>query len=132
MWELLSLLLGWIPVLGALFQTRYEWRKKAKPIPLKNFPTSRVAIIGGGIGGCSAAYFMRELGGDAVDIHVFSNEAVGGRAALVEVDGKHYDSGAHFVHHTNQHMINFMNEFGTLPVSEGHTLRGVGRMCIIW
>jgi Protoporphyrinogen oxidase len=39
----------------------------------------RSAIIGAGMAGCSAAYFLREIFGDELAIVVFEKEQVGGR-----------------------------------------------------
>ena len=39
----------------------------------------KVAVVGAGVGGASAAYFLKELLGDSVSIHVFEKGPSGGR-----------------------------------------------------
>ena len=74
---------GWIPLLGFLFPA--VKRRRRVPAPPKDFPKARVAIIGAGVGGCSAAYFLRQLAGDSLDIHVYSNGKIGGLEARARV-----------------------------------------------
>ncbi len=51
----------------------------------------RVAVIGGGLGGLSVAYYLRLAG---FDVTIFeSNERVGGRANLIEIAGYRFDTG---------------------------------------
>ena len=54
--EWLGFLFGWIPLLGLLFPAKR--RRRVPPSPPTDFPRARVAIIGAGVGGCSAAYFV--------------------------------------------------------------------------
>ena len=55
---------------------------------------SRVAILGGGIGGSSAAYFLKELLQDQVEIFVFErSDRVGGRLSDVTVEGVRLEIG---------------------------------------
>ncbi|TSM12514.1 Prenylcysteine oxidase [Bagarius yarrelli] len=51
-------------------------------------PPKKIAIIGAGIGGTSAAYFLRQDFGPSVKIDVFEAGAVGGRLATEEVEGR--------------------------------------------
>lgn len=53
----------------------------------------RIAVIGGGAAGLSAAIRLRDRGYD--DVTVFEGaDQVGGKACSVEVDGRYYDVGA--------------------------------------
>ncbi|WP_020658031.1 protoporphyrinogen oxidase [Amycolatopsis benzoatilytica] len=55
----------------------------------------QVAVIGGGISGLAAAYRLRRLLGDQVQLTVFeSTAAVGGKLRTAEVGGVGYDVGA--------------------------------------
>lgn len=51
----------------------------------------RIGIIGGGIGGLSAACFLAKHGADVVVIE--KNEQLGGRASVLETDGFKFDMG---------------------------------------
>ena len=96
-------------VLGGYYS---RTRKKIQP-PLKvTLPRAKVAIVGAGIGGCSAAYFLKELGGDALNITVFTNDKVGGRLATIDIDGKTYEAGGSVFHKTNEYMATFREKFG--------------------
>ena len=53
----------------------------------------RVAVIGGGIGGSTAAYFIREQLGDDVDIFLYEKDRIGGRVATVKMGDRFYESG---------------------------------------
>ena len=77
----------------------------------KLFP--RIAIIGAGIGGSSAAHFSRKLFGSSANIHVFeAADGVGGRLETVEIGGKWYESGGSIIHPANKHMDTFVKELG--------------------
>jgi prenylcysteine oxidase/farnesylcysteine lyase len=83
----------------------------------------RVAIIGAGVGGTSAAYFLKDLLGDNADVHVYSDGKVGGRTAVVEVDGRSYEGGGSVLHKDNMYMAGFAEKFGLTRVfssSEGN------------
>ena len=82
-------------------------------MPPTDFPPAKIAIIGGGVGGCTAAYFTRELCGDSVDITVFNEtEVVGGRCAVIEFDDNVYEAGASIIHTSNKYLVNFRKKFG--------------------
>lgn len=109
--EWLHTLFGWIPLVNLLLPST---RRRKPPPPPHGFPRKRVAIIGAGVGGCSAAYFLRELGGDALDIHVFSNGKIGGRTRVIEFCGHLYEAGASVIHSSNQYLVDFREQFGEL------------------
>ncbi|NXL88539.1 PCYOX oxidase, partial [Alectura lathami] len=79
------------------------------------------AVIGGGIGGSAAAYFLRQKFGRSVRIEVLEREAVGGRLATVEVEGASYEAGGSVLHPLNLHMKHFAKELGlpAVPVPGG-------------
>jgi len=73
---------------------------------------SRVAVIGGGIGGTTAALFLREELGEDVEIVIFEKDKIGGRLATVEVGGRFYESGGAVIHPRNQYMSNLTKTLG--------------------
>ncbi|KAJ1091575.1 hypothetical protein NDU88_004694 [Pleurodeles waltl] len=75
-------------------------------------PPTRIAIIGAGIGGTSAAYFVRQKFGNNVPIDVFEKGDVGGRLATVEIEGNEYEAGGAVIHPLNLHMKKFVEELG--------------------
>ncbi|KAL5007831.1 hypothetical protein ScPMuIL_016637 [Solemya velum] len=76
----------------------------------------RIAIIGAGIGGTSAAYFLREHFGPDVKIDVFEKRSVGGRAATILFNDEQYEAGASIIHPRNMYMVNFTKLFGLEPL----------------
>ncbi|XP_063304724.1 prenylcysteine oxidase 1-like [Pelobates fuscus] len=75
-------------------------------------PPGRIAIVGGGIGGSSAAYFLRQKFGKDVQIDVFEKGQVGGRMATIDMDGAEYEAGGSVLHPLNLHMKSFAKELG--------------------
>lgn len=77
----------------------------------------KVAVIGSGIGGSSAAYFTRELLGANARIDVFEKDTkVGGRMAVVKVDGDAIESGASVIHESNRYVTKFCEIGGTFQL----------------
>lgn len=72
----------------------------------------RVGIVGAGIGGTSAAYFLRELFGDNVEIDIFEKQHVGGRITPVTISGNNYNAGGTIIHPSNLYMVNFTDLLG--------------------
>lgn len=106
--RLLLVLLPFLTVLCPLVPGRGEQR--AAP--------GKIAVIGGGIGGTAAAYFLRQKFGRSVRIEVLERGEVGGRLATVEVEGESYEAGGSVLHPLNLHMKHFAKELGlpALPV----------------
>eukprot|EP00794_Sanderia_malayensis_P017071 gene17071-18791_t len=78
-----------------------------------------IAIIGSGIGGTSAAHFVRQALGSNVRIDVFEKESkVGGRMALVEVDQNLFEAGASVVHESNKYVGDFCDLLGIDKLSD--------------
>lgn len=79
------------------------------------------AVIGGGIGGASASYFLTQLFNGTAKIDLFEGKQVGGRAATVEIGGKLYEAGGSIIHPRNKYMKNFTELFNltSQPHSNG-------------
>ncbi|XP_044519514.1 prenylcysteine oxidase 1 [Gracilinanus agilis] len=89
-------------------------------------PPEKIAIIGAGIGGTSASYYLRQKFGKDVMIDVFERGKVGGRLATLKVEGHEYESGGSIIHPLNLHMKRFVKE---LDLS---TLQGTGGLLGIY
>ena len=73
----------------------------------------RIAIVGSGIGGSSAAYFARHMFGSRASIDVFEKtNRVGGRLATVEIEGQFYEAGGSIIHPDNKYMSSFVKDLG--------------------
>lgn len=72
-----------------------------------------IAIIGGGIGGTSCAYFLKEIFKDLVNLDIYEGNKVGGRLATVIMsDGNEYETGGSVIHQRNKYMSNFVSYLG--------------------
>jgi len=91
----------------------------------------RVGIIGAGIGGTSASYFLSKLLPGA-EITVFEKDEVGGRLATVEVNGRRYESGGAIIHEANRYMVEYLDLCGLKkrkpPADERFTLHKSGEI----
>ncbi|KAI6661009.1 Prenylcysteine oxidase 1 precursor [Oopsacas minuta] len=85
----------------------------------------RIAILGAGMGGTGAAYFLHER--LAADIHVFKQkgESIGGRAHVMEVDGREYEAGGSVFHISNHYMMTLSDHFGLRRRSEPDAKVGI-------
>ncbi|XP_038603323.1 prenylcysteine oxidase 1 [Tachyglossus aculeatus] len=90
-------------------------RGAARELPA---PPHKIAVIGAGIGGTSAAYYLRQKFGQDVQIDVFEKGDVGGRLATLTMEGQEYEAGGSVIHPLNLHMKRFVKELG-LSVSPG-------------
>ncbi|KAK7068468.1 chloride-transporting ATPase activity protein [Halocaridina rubra] len=70
------------------------------------------SIIGGGIAGTSAAFFLKELFGDDAIMDLYESEAIGGRLATIPISGNVYEVGGSIIHPRNEYMIQFASKFG--------------------
>lgn len=70
------------------------------------------AVVGGGIGGSAAAYYLRQEFGAGVIIDVFEPGAVGGRLATVKIGDQEYETGGSVIHPLNLHMKHFVEKLG--------------------
>lgn len=78
----------------------------------------KIAVIGGGIGGTAAAFYLRQEFGPAVKIDVFESGTVGGRLATVKMGDHEYESGGAVIHPLNLHMKHFIEKLGLPPRKE--------------
>lgn len=93
------------------------WTKAPAKEPFweeRDVPAARVAVVGAGVGGCLAAYFMRRQGGERLDLHVFQRPGcpVGGRTAVIEFCGHTHETGASIIHSSNKYLVDFAKQFG--------------------
>ncbi len=73
----------------------------------------RIGIIGSGIAGSSAAYFLRQELGETVQIVVFEQAAqAGGRIQELQIDGEQVELGASIFHSRNRHLVHFVEILG--------------------
>lgn len=78
----------------------------------RSFFSPPTAIIGAGIGGTSAAYYLRQKFGKDVKIDLFERGEVGGRLATMTVRGQEYEAGGSVIHPLNLHMKRFVKDLG--------------------
>lgn len=73
----------------------------------------KVAVIGGGIGGTSCAYFLKELMGENVVITLYEKrDRLGGRTASAYTrDGTRYDVGGTSFISENHYVVHFAQKF---------------------
>ncbi|XP_015586436.1 prenylcysteine oxidase [Cephus cinctus] len=74
--------------------------------------TPRIAIIGGGISGSSASYYLNELFKENVQIDVFEANNVGGRLATIEIGQNLYEAGGSIIHNRQRYMNHFTEILG--------------------
>ncbi|KAL6472684.1 hypothetical protein MHYP_G00188720 [Metynnis hypsauchen] len=72
----------------------------------------KIAIIGGGIGGTAAAYFLRQEFGPSVKIDVLEAGPVGGRLATKDIRGHGYETGGSLIHPLHLYMRHFVDKLG--------------------
>lgn len=90
----------------------------------------RIGIVGSGMAGSSAAYFLRQGLGDRAEIVVFERgRTVGGRVQEMEIAGRMVETGASIAHSSNRYFIRFVETLGlhvkpspvrTLGIWNGH------------
>ncbi|XP_063031445.1 prenylcysteine oxidase 1-like [Melospiza melodia melodia] len=86
---------------------------------------SKIAVVGGGIGGSAAAYFLRQKFGRSVQLHVLEKAALGGRLDTLDVEGASYEAGGSVIHPLNLHMKHFVQELGLSVASPQGSLAGI-------
>ncbi len=75
------------------------------------------AVVGAGIGGAAAAYYLRQEFGAGVKIDVFEPNDVGGRLATVKMGDYEYEMGGSVIHPLNLHMKHFIERLGKINTS---------------
>ncbi|XP_028318711.1 prenylcysteine oxidase 1 [Gouania willdenowi] len=78
-------------------------------------PPKKIAVVGAGIGGTAAAYYLRQEFGPLVKIDVFEPGSIGGRLATVKIGDHEYESGGAVIHPLNLHMKHFIEKLGLPP-----------------
>lgn len=74
---------------------------------------SRIGIVGAGIAGSSAAYFVRQELGTEAEICVFEQAAqVGGRVQERQIAGVKVELGASIFHSSNRYLVHFVELLG--------------------
>ena len=84
----------------------------------------KVAVIGAGIGGTSAAYFLSQRLPGA-DVTVFEMGRVGGRLDTLDIAGRRYEVGGSIVHSANKLMVDYL-DICNLTKKEGKGDEGGG------
>lgn len=71
-----------------------------------------IAIVGGGIGGTSCAFALKQGLGANLSLALFEMGEVGGRLATIEMAGHEYESGGSIIHSQNREMATFVKTLG--------------------
>ncbi len=77
----------------------------------KNTPASRIAIIGAGAAGLTAAELLRQKGYQNVTLFERA-ERVGGKCSTVEIDGRRHELGAGIIAEDNAVVVRLARQFG--------------------
>ncbi|KAJ9598876.1 hypothetical protein L9F63_026586, partial [Diploptera punctata] len=86
----------------------------------------KIAVIGGGIGGTSASYFLYELfGPKGAQIDLYEPNKIGGRLSVIEVNGRNYEAGGSIIHGRNKYMVDFLKHFGLKKRENGNSRFGL-------
>lgn len=73
----------------------------------------RIGIVGSGVAGSSAAYFVRQALGSRAEIVVYERgPTVGGRVRELEVAGRRLPAGASIAHSTNRYFVGLAQSLG--------------------
>lgn len=75
----------------------------------------KIAVVGAGIGGTAAAFYLRQEFGAGVKIDVFESNITGGRLATVKIGDYEYETGGSVIHPLNLHMKHFIERLGIPP-----------------
>jgi protoporphyrinogen oxidase len=71
----------------------------------------RIAVIGGGVSGLSAAYWLLRTGGDDIRVDLFEKRpSTGGLCQTVELDGFLFDFGPHNIHSVDESFNEFLSD----------------------
>lgn len=75
------------------------------------------AVVGAGIGGTAAAFYLRQEFGAGTKIDVYEPGDVGGRLATVKIGDHEYEMGGAVIHPLNLHMKHFIEKLGKITIS---------------
>ena len=101
-----------LPFLRWFFPAEDESSEQGEKEEIVPLAPARVAVVGAGIGGSLAAYFLRQRGGEALEVDVFERGVVGGRTAVISFQGHTYETGASIIHTSNKYLVDLTKEFG--------------------
>jgi prenylcysteine oxidase/farnesylcysteine lyase len=80
---------------------------------VENHSKFRVAIIGSGVSGSAAAYFLHKSLREQVEIVVFEKEdRIGGRIRSIKVGEEEWETGGSIIHSENQYLSTIVDELG--------------------
>lgn len=79
-------------------------------------------MVGAGIGGTAAAFYLRQEFGPAVKIDVFEPDTVGGRLATVKIGEFQYETGGSVIHPLNLHLKHFIEKLGNIDTNVDNTM----------
>ena len=92
-----------------------------------------IAIIGGGIAGCSATWFLRQALGEGAELTVYERGAqLGGRLATLDVGGTPVESGGTIIHETNRYLANFVDHLALERVEPHQREEGDADSVGVW
>jgi len=74
------------------------------------------AIVGAGISGTSAAYFLSKVPDLDAKIDVYTKDPIGGRLATINIQGYEYETGGSILHPRNRYMKQFLQHFGNFYI----------------
>ncbi|KAH9518825.1 Prenylcysteine oxidase [Bulinus truncatus] len=82
-------------------------------------------IIGAGISGTSCAYYLRQLLGSKATIDIYEADKVGGRTALIKINGQNFEAGGSVIHNKNKYMVSFAEKFKKKPLTRSADVLGL-------
>ena len=92
-----------------------------------------IAVIGGGIAGCSAAWFLRQALGERAALTVYERDAqLGGRLATLDVGGTQVESGGTIIHETNRYLASFVDQLALERVEPHQREEGGAESVGVW
>lgn len=92
-----------------------------------------VAIVGGGIAGCSAAWFLRQALGDGAALNLYERGArLGGRLATIDIGGTPVEAGGTIIHETNRYLAGFVERLSLDRVVPHQREGGGGESVGVW
>ncbi len=92
-----------------------------------------IAIVGGGIAGCSAAWFLRRALGERAALTLYERDVrLGGRLATLDVGGTPVEAGGTIIHETNRYMADFVDRLSLERAPPHQRNEGGGESVGVW
>ncbi|RWS04298.1 Prenylcysteine oxidase-like protein, partial [Dinothrombium tinctorium] len=83
-------------------------------------------VVGGGVGGSSVSYFLRERLTESDTIDVFEqSDRIGGRVRSKRFCGHSYETGASIIHSKNKYAASFAQKFGLTKRPNSRSTLGI-------